>query len=557
MGINTTILGLYKPDIDEVGWGGLRNAAYDIIDTALGTQHGLTGQHKFVTVDSGTGYITFPTLTTVQRNALPATNGMTIYNTTTNTLQSYQNGSWQNVIVNSITVEEQDFGPSISNASTIRFPNGTVTDLGGGIASIAGFLQDAEGVAVGDVIYFDGSNWSRVAPGSSGQVFQTNGVGFAPTWVNPTSGGNVSAALSLTDNRIVRGDGGAAGVQTSGVTIDDSNNVTGIVALTTTGTVTHNGVTYTFPAADGSSGQFLRTNGAGVLTWATSSGAGNVSTTTIADNVLVRGDGGAQDIQGSGITISDTNDITGVVNFTNTGTVTHNTVTYTFPAADGTSGFQLTTNGAGTLSWAASGGGGSGSSLTRAINQVGHGFAVGDWIRLNTTTYVDAQADSAVNAEVVGVVSAVAGVDDFTFTYSGLVTGLSGLTAGAGYFLSAATPAAITATAPVTVGNIVKPVLIADTTTSGYVFNMRGNEVLASTPTVSSYRDSFVDGDLTAGVLTVTHSLSQKYVSVSVYNNNDDLIIPDDVTVINTTSLTIDLTGFGTLTGTWNLVVLA
>lgn len=46
--------------------------------------------------------------------------------------------------------------------------------------------------------------------------------------------GDVTSSASLTDNAVVRGDGGAKGVQTSGVLIDDSNNVSGIAATSTT-----------------------------------------------------------------------------------------------------------------------------------------------------------------------------------------------------------------------------------------------------------------------------------------------------------------------------------
>lgn len=47
-----------------------------------------------------------------------------------------------------------------------------------------------------------------------------------------TGTGDVTAASNLTDNAIVRGDGGAKGVQTSGVTISDDDNIA------TTGTIT-------------------------------------------------------------------------------------------------------------------------------------------------------------------------------------------------------------------------------------------------------------------------------------------------------------------------------
>ena len=71
------------------------------------------------------------------------------------------------------------------------------------------------------------------------------------------------------------------------------------------------------------------------------------------------------------------------------------------------------------------------------------------------------------------------------------------------------------------------------------------------------YATSFVNGDLSSGILTVTHSLSNKYCIVAIYKNDDTYIIPDEVEVVSTSSLTVDLSSFGTITGTWNVVVLA
>ena len=47
-----------------------------------------------------------------------------------------------------------------------------------------------------------------------------------------TLSGDVSAAAIMTDHAIVRGDGGAKGVQDSGVLIDDSDNMSGVVLMT-------------------------------------------------------------------------------------------------------------------------------------------------------------------------------------------------------------------------------------------------------------------------------------------------------------------------------------
>lgn len=72
-------------------------------------------------------------------------------------------------------------------------------------------------------------------------------------------------------------------------------------------------------------------------------------------------------------------------------------------------------------------------------------------------------------------------------------------------------------------------------------------------------RATFVNGDLTAGVLTVTHNkgLAAPYsVSVVVFDNNAKQIIPDVVTGL-TNTFTIDLTSYGTLTGTWGYAYVA
>lgn len=124
---------------------------------------------------------------------------------------------------------------------------------------------------------------------------------------------------------------------------------------------------------------------------------------------------------------------------------------------------------------------GGGSATTTAVAQVAHGLAVGDVVKLSgSNTYAKAQANSAANAEVVGIVSAVADADNFTLTTGGEISGLSGLTANTVYYLSPSSAGALTATEPSTVGQVSKPILNAKTTTTGYVFNMRGATVTAA-----------------------------------------------------------------------------
>ncbi len=127
----------------------------------------------------------------------------------------------------------------------------------------------------------------------------------------------------------------------------------------------------------------------------------------------------------------------------------------------------------------ATGASGAGGSSSYTITQTTHGFAVQDIVRFNGTIYVKAQADSAANAEVVGIVSAVTNANVFVLTVIGQVTGLSGLTSGTTYFLSPSSAGALTATEPSTVGQVSKPLLVAYSTTAGYFFDWRG-EVIAA-----------------------------------------------------------------------------
>lgn len=51
-----------------------------------------------IKVNSTTGFAQVPSLTTAQRDALTAANGMLVYNTSDNKFQGYENGAWANLI---------------------------------------------------------------------------------------------------------------------------------------------------------------------------------------------------------------------------------------------------------------------------------------------------------------------------------------------------------------------------------------------------------------------------------------------------------------------------
>lgn len=62
------------------------------------------------------------------------------------------------------------------------------------------------------------------ADGNAGDVLRTSGAGVLS--FNPAGAGDVTAAAVMTDHAIVRGDGGAKGIQDTGILIDDNDNMT-------------------------------------------------------------------------------------------------------------------------------------------------------------------------------------------------------------------------------------------------------------------------------------------------------------------------------------------
>lgn len=144
-------------------------------------------------------------------------------------------------------------------------------------------------------------------------------------------------------------------------------------------------------------------------------------------------------------------------------------------------------------------GGGAANSVTDDQTQAGHGFSIGDVIRHSSTAWVKAQADSLANAEAYGIVSAIPDGDNFTVTTHGYISGLSGLTAGGTYYLSESVAGGYTLTAPSSVGQVVKPVLLALGSSTGYVFIQRSNVIADEGSAVQIYGSRIAPRDIVAG----------------------------------------------------------
>jgi len=141
-----------------------------------------------------------------------------------------------------------------------------------------------------------------------------------------------------------------------------------------------------------------------------------------------------------------------------------------------TNGYVLTSDASGNATWQAGGGGGtaSGENITKQITQASHGFAVNDVIGWSGGTYNKAIADGSYDGEVVGIVSKYIDTSNFDLTQAGYVTGLTSLVANTTYFLSDVTAGLLTSTEPTAVNHISKSVLVANSTTSGWVLPYAG-----------------------------------------------------------------------------------
>ena len=164
----------------------------DILDDLKGT-NGPIEYTDAIVIDS---------LTTTERDALTAVNGMVIYNSTLNVFQHYENGTWVSYTdLASMRIASGVQGDILylgSNAVPTRLAAGTdrqtLRTHGSNANPSFADLEDlrvASTTARGDVLYV-GSNGrlNRLAAGTSDYFFQTKGTNADPVWsagsVTPT-----------------------------------------------------------------------------------------------------------------------------------------------------------------------------------------------------------------------------------------------------------------------------------------------------------------------------------------------------------------------------------
>jgi hypothetical protein len=178
--------------------------------------------------------------------------------------------------------------PFISSGASAAPVYGTLTPVGGGTGLAT--------IPSGNVLLGNGTSAvSVVAPGTAGNVLTSTGS----VWVSSAGGGGGTPGGNNTEFQYNNGGvfAGAANLTTDGanVTIGSANTLrfanltsTRYVGFRANAIVAAN-VTWTLPVSDGSSNQFLKTDGTGTLSWGSAATASPIleSAQTISSNYTI------------------------------------------------------------------------------------------------------------------------------------------------------------------------------------------------------------------------------------------------------------------------------
>ena len=140
--------------------------------------------------------------------------------------------------------------------------------------------------AQGDVLFYGGTDYERLAPGTSGKFLKTQGTSADPIWDDVPAGVTIN---TNADNRIISGsdtantlngeanltyDGTSVVIKNAGTSSDikvyceSSNAHYTSIKSAAHAAYTGGSWTLTLPGTDGAADEFLKTNGAGLSSWA-------------------------------------------------------------------------------------------------------------------------------------------------------------------------------------------------------------------------------------------------------------------------------------------------
>ena len=197
---------------------------------AGGTGLGTIPTNGQLLIGNGTGY----SLNTLGTGVgISVTNGL-------GTITVANTGVLSNIAGAGISVSSATGDVTIANTGVLSWSGGTTgltpSTATTGAVTLAGTLVIANGgtnststPTAGAVPYGTGTAYAFTAAGTVGQVLTSNGAGV-PTWTT-NAGGDVTGPASSTDNAVVRFNLATGKlIQNSGVIIDDTDNISGILS---------------------------------------------------------------------------------------------------------------------------------------------------------------------------------------------------------------------------------------------------------------------------------------------------------------------------------------
>ena len=195
------------------------------------------------------------------------------------------------------------------------------------------------------------------------------------------------------------------------------------------------------------------------------------------------------------------------------------------------------------------------------ITHASHPFTVGQVLRSSGSAgvYTTAQADSAANAEVIGIVVQDIDTNTYAMALSGRITAdgvVPVATAGTVLFLSPGTAGLITTSEPTTTGQVSKPIGVVTTSNLEMIMiNYRGEVVATSTESWDVNGSELildVDGD------TSLHANNDDQIDVKISGADDFRFTANTLSVLSGSTLAIDagatLANSGTLSGFSNSI---
>ena len=158
-------------------------------------------------------------------------------------------------------------------------------------------------------------------------------------------------------------------------------------------------------------------------------------------------------------------------------------------------------------------------NITKQICQISHGFNVNNVLGWSGGTYNKPIADGSYDGEILGIVTKRYNANCFNLTQAGYVTGLTGMSVNTTYFLSDTVAGQLTPIKPIINGHIVKSIILADTTNSGWVLPYP-SYYASSGSTVAAINEFIITGNSVSTGFTVNHALNKQFVNVEVVKNS-------------------------------------